>query len=74
MKKITLVLLALLLVVSCIGLAACNNNNAQKILDAYLLDQDEQLVDKDFVLPAKIQDQAVTWTSDNDAVQIEKRT
>ncbi len=73
MKKITLVLLALLLVVSCIGLAACNNN-AQKILDAYLLDQDEQLVDKDFVLPAKIQDQAVTWTSDNDAVQIEKRT
>lgn len=74
MKKIILVLLALLLVVSCIGLAACNNNNAQKILDAYLLDQDEQLVDKDFVLPAKIQDQAVTWTSDNDAVQIEKRT
>lgn len=74
MKKITLVLLALLLVVSCIGLAACNNNNAQKILDAYLLDQDEQLVDKDFVLPAKIQDQAVTWTSDNNAVQIEKRT
>lgn len=74
MKKITLVLLALLLAVSCIGLAACNNNNAQKILDAYLLDQDEQLVDKDFVLPAKIQDQAVTWTSDNDAVQIEKRT
>ncbi len=73
MKKITLVLLALLLVISCIGLAACNNN-AQKILDAYLLDQDEQLVDKDFVLPAKIQDQAVTWTSDNDAVQIEKRT
>lgn len=73
MKKITLVLLALLLVVSCIGLAACNNN-AQKILDAYLLDQDEQLVDKDFVLPAKIQDQAVTWASDNDAVQIEKRT
>lgn len=73
MKKITLVLLALLLVVSCIGLAACNNN-AQKILDAYLLDQDEQLVDKDFVLPAKIQDQAVTWTSDNNAVQIEKRT
>lgn len=73
MKKITLVLLALLLVVSCIGLAACNNN-AQKILDAYLLDQDEQLVDKDFVLPAKIQDQAVTWASNNDAVQIEKRT
>lgn len=31
-------------------------------------------MDKDFVLPAKIQDQAVTWTSDNNAVQIEKRT
>lgn len=72
MKKITLVLLALLIVASCIGLAACNNN-AQKVLDQYLLEQDQQLVEKDFVLPAQISGVDVTWTSDNDAIQIEKR-
>ena len=53
MKKITLVLLAVIFVLSCVGLAACNKG-AQEALDNYLLEQANQLVDADFVLPATL--------------------
>lgn len=72
MKKITLVLLAVIFVLSCVGLAACNKG-AQEALDNYLLEQANQLVDADFVLPATSGEYELDWSSDNAAITVEKR-
>lgn len=73
MKKITLVLLAVIFVLSCVGLAACNKG-AQEALDNYLLEQANQLVDADFVLPATLGEYELDWSSDNAAaITVEKR-
>ena len=72
MKKITLVLLAVIFVLSCVGLAACNKG-AQEALDNYLLEQANQLVDADFVLPATLGEYELDWSSNNVAITVEKR-
>ena len=72
MKKITLVLLAVIFVLSCVGLAACNKG-AQEALDNYLLEQANQLVDADFVLPATLGEYELDWSSNNAAITVEKR-
>lgn len=72
MKKITLVLLAVIFVLSCVGLAACNKG-AQEALDSYLLEQDNQVVEADFVLPATIGEYEVEWSSDSEAIKLTDR-
>lgn len=72
MKKITLVLLAVIFVLSCVGLAACNKG-AQEALDSYLLEQDNQVVEADFVLPATIGEYEVEWSSNSEAIKLTDR-
>ncbi|MBR5173522.1 MAG: hypothetical protein IKW16_01090, partial [Clostridia bacterium] len=64
MKKITAILLVLLLALTCITMAACNKpfdtEGAQKALDLYIFEQEGQVVSGEFVLPGTIGDFATT--------------
>ena len=72
-KKATLVLLMFGLVFALFG---CKKNDA-KALENYLLKQDAKVVSEDFVLDGTLsfndKEYELTWTSNNNAIQIEKR-
>ena len=64
MKKFWITLLSVLTFALCLfGIVACNKGG--KVLANYALAQDGTLVEEDFVLPLKVSDKEVIWTSDN---------
>ncbi len=73
MKKFWITLLSVLTFALCLfGIVACNKGG--KVLANYALAQDGTLVEEDFVLPLKVSDKEVIWTSDNEeAIAVEKR-
>lgn len=73
MKKFWITLLSILtLALSIVGIVACGGSG--DVLANYLLKEDGTLVEKDFVLPYTVGGEEVTWTSDKDAITVEKRT
>ena len=72
MKKFWITLLSVLTFALCLfGIVACNKGG--KVLANYALAQDGTLVEEDFVLPLKVSDKEVTWTSDNEAIKVVPR-
>jgi len=72
MKKIAIVLLAVILVVCSVALIACDNGS--KALDLYIFDKEGQVVKGEFELPRKIGEYDATWTSDSDLITITDRS
>lgn len=73
MKKLWITLLSVLtLALSICGIVACGG--PKDVLSNYTLKEAGTLVEKDFVLPYDIGGKKVTWTSDKDAITVEKRT
>ncbi len=74
-RKLALTIMSVLFALTFVlGLAACGGQSAKDAIDAYLLPQDNQLVDADFTLPKKIgidNGVNVEWKSDNAAIAIE---
>ncbi|MBO5777338.1 MAG: hypothetical protein J6R34_02695, partial [Clostridia bacterium] len=73
MKKITAILLVLLLTLTCVTMAACNKfdtEGAQNALDLYIFEQEGQVVSGEFVLPGTIGGFATTWTSSSDIITL----
>ena len=72
-KKVTLLVLMFGLVFALFG---CKKNDA-KALENYLLKQDSKVVDADFVLDGTLnfndKDYELSWSSNNNAIQLEKR-
>ena len=72
-KKVTLVTLMFGLV---FALFACKKKDA-KVLENYLLKQDKTVVSEDFTLDATLnfndKDYALTWESNNNAIELQKR-
>ena len=73
MKRSILALLAVVMVICCLTLAACDKTNGQEILDSYIFDKADSIVTEDFVLPGKIGGQDATWSSDNSAITLSQR-
>lgn len=72
MKKIIIALLAVVMVVCCFTLVACNNK-AEDIINSYIFEQDGLLVVEDFTLPLEIGGQKAKWASNSEYVTLEKR-
>lgn len=72
MKKFWIMLLSVLTIITCaLGITACKKSD---VLSGYVLTENGSLVDSEFVLPATIGGEKVSWTSDNtDALAIEQR-
>ena len=72
-KKVTLVTLMFGLV---FAVFACKKKDA-KVLENYLLKQDKTVVSEDFTLDATLnfndKDYALTWESNNNAIELQKR-
>lgn len=78
MKKFLVTLLSVLMLVTCVAFTACDSCNSDKpvkdMFKTYLLKQDGQPLDEDFVLDLKVKDRKVNWTSsDTSAIEIEER-
>lgn len=71
MKKRLIGLLLLLVMVCGVCLTACNGD-AEEVLKNVVFEKDGQAVTSEFELPATVGGKAVTWTSDNEAVTLEK--
>lgn len=72
MKKIFIALLAIIMVVCCFTLVACNNK-AEDIINSYIFEQESLIVDSDFVLPLTIGGEKAKWESNSELVSLEKR-
>ncbi len=72
MKKIFIALLAIVMVVCCFTLVACNNK-AEDIINSYIFEQEGLIVDSDFVLPLTIGGEKAEWKSNSELVSLEKR-
>lgn len=72
MKRNIIAVLAIVMVLCCLTLAACNDD-AGKVLDSYIFEMDGTTVAEDFTLPTTIGGEAAEWKSDNAAVQLQKR-
>ena len=82
MKKITSILLVVLLVLTCLTMAACDPKNpidptvpfdtagAQAALDLYIFEDDGLVISGEFVLPGTIGGFDATWTSSSDVVTL----
>ena len=82
MKKITSILLVVLLVLTCLTMAACDPKNpidptvpfdtagAQAALDLYIFEDDGLVISGEFVLPGNIGGFDATWTSSSDVVTL----
>ncbi len=71
MKKFWITLLSVLtLALSLFGIVACSSSD---VLANYVLKEAGSLVDADFVLPYKVNDKEVTWSSNSAAIAVEKR-
>ena len=73
MKRSILALVAVIIVVCCLTLAACDKTNGQEILDSYIFEKADSIVTEDFVLPGKIGGQDASWSSDNGAIALSQR-
>ena len=73
MKKITSILLVVLLVLTCVTMFACNKFDADKAelaLKSYIFEPEGTVVSGEFVLPGNIGGFDTTWTSSNDIIKI----
>ena len=71
MKKITTILLVVLLTLTCITMFACNKFDAeaaQEALNSYIFTQEDSVVYGEFVLPGTIGGFEATWTSSNNDI------
>ena len=74
MKKITSILLVVLLVLTCLTMAACDPTvpfdtaGAREKLDLYIFEQEGQVISGEFVLPGTIGGFNATWTSSSELV------
>lgn len=73
MKRNIIAVLAIVMVLCCVTLAACNDKNDTNALDSYIFDMDGTTVTDDFTLPATIGGEAAEWKSEGTAIQLEKR-
>lgn len=73
MKRNIIAVLAIVMVLCCVTLAACNDKNETNVLDSYIFEMDGTTVTDDFTLPATIGGEAAEWTSENPAIQLQKR-
>lgn len=73
MKRNIIAVLAIVMVLCCVTLAACNDKNDTNVLDSYIFDMDGTTVTDDFTLPATIGGEAAEWKSEGTAIQLEKR-
>lgn len=73
MKRNIIAVLAIVIVLCCVTLAACNDKNDTNVLDSYIFDMDGTTVTDDFTLPATIGGEAAEWKSEGTAIQLEKR-
>lgn len=73
MKRNIIAVLAIVMVLCCVTLAACNDKNETNVLDSYIFDMDGTTVTDDFTLPATIGGEAAEWKSEGTAIQLEKR-
>lgn len=71
MKRNIIAVLAIVMVLCCVTLAACNNKT--NVLDNYIFEMDGTTVSADFTLPSTIGGEKANWTSDKDNVRLEKR-
>ncbi len=71
MKKRLIGLLLLLVMVCGVCLTACNGD-AEDVLKSIVFENDGKAVATEFELPATVGGKNVTWTSDNEAVKLEK--
>lgn len=82
-KKLLILLLAFVMVLSCVLIIACkpeekdpddkpNPPTAEKVLDTYIFEHDGKLLKSDITLPLQIGGKDATWTSDNAAITIAK--
>lgn len=74
MKKIAIILLAVLIFVCGVCLVACDNS--KEVLDMYIFEKEGQQVSGEFTLPRVLGESVkVTWTSDNEnLIKITDRT
>lgn len=73
MKKITTILLVVLLVLTCVTMFACNKFDAElaeETLKSYIFEEDGEVISGEFILPGTIGDFEATWTSSNDIVKL----
>ena len=73
MKKITTILLVVLLVLTCVTMFACNKFDAEKAelaLKSYIFEEEGKVVSGEFVLPGNIGGFDATWTSSDDIIKI----
>ncbi len=73
MKRNIIALLAIVMVLCCVTLAACNDNKTTDVLDNYICDIDGTTVSADFTLPAKIGGESVEWKSDKENISLQNR-
>lgn len=73
MKRNIIAVLAIVMVLCCVTLAACNDKNDTNVLDSYIFDMEGTTVTDDFTLPATIGGEAAEWKSEGTAIQLEKR-
>lgn len=71
MKRNIIAVLAIVMVLCCVTLAACNDKNDTNVLDSYIFDMDGTTVTDDFTLPATIGGEAAEWKSEGTAIQLE---
>ncbi len=73
MKRNIIAVLAIVMVLCCVTLAACNDKNTTDVLDNYICDIDGTTVSADFTLPAKIGGESVEWKSDKENISLQNR-
>lgn len=73
MKRNIIAVLAIVMVLCCVTLAACNDNNGTNVLDSYIFEMDGTTVTDDFTLPATIGGEAAEWKTEGTAIQLQKR-
>lgn len=73
MKRNIIAVLAIVMVLCCVTLAACNDNKTTDVLDNYICDIDGTTVSADFTLPAKIGGESVEWKSDKENISLQNR-
>ena len=74
MKKITTILLVLILALTCVTMVAClkpfDTEGAQKALDLYIFEQEGKVVSGEFDLPGTIGGFEATWTSSSAVIAL----
>lgn len=74
MKKIIIALIAVIMIVSCLSIVACNKVDYKEIIDNYIFEQNGAVVTEDFVLPLSIAGEKASWSSNSAYVALEERS